>query len=467
MSRAKYRKAEADNYEVRWFCTARHIVSVLGYSFAVSVPALLISAAYFGNPVTWLLSFSVEDGWCNAATEGIGRHCFGDFQFNRLVLNQASVWRNQYQVNVPYLPVGLWPNWLSDAIGDIGMGVRGSLIVYLALLAIALITPAAWAAWRLRVQFPPGIILATTGFMTLPFFVVLDRGNNLGFAVPPLLGFFIGLRNGPRWLSPACFVVASLLRPQYAVICLAFLVVNRSRDAVLSVLGFLISIPISFVLWSGLDWQHSMAGWFDDFTSFSDGQSPLAGYPTNLSASRTLVVAARSLNLFSSGAGDTAATYVSTHATAIGLLVVAVSALSILIGRRRSSILVCTTLLLAVSILAPGVVYPYYLQAALVLVALVLVWSSDSTDAKSSSSTSEEIADLPLAWRVSLIATLVVSLVPIPFAFSDGYQSIGLVFSGPMWFVLWLLSVIQVISTSGLPRSDSRSNADFVESVVR
>lgn len=40
---------------------------------------LMLLASYHGSKLTELVSFVVNDGWCDISREGVGQHCFGDF----------------------------------------------------------------------------------------------------------------------------------------------------------------------------------------------------------------------------------------------------------------------------------------------------------------------------------------------------------------------------------------------------
>ncbi|MBU3701571.1 MAG: hypothetical protein FGM58_05945, partial [Acidimicrobiia bacterium] len=215
----------------------RITLSLLGYCFAVAVPAVIMSAAYFGNPVSWMISWLVrEDFLCDAPTQGIGSHCFGDFYAVRAVLLEPSAWDNRIG-GIPYLPVAMWPNVLARKLEMLGLGTRGSLVFFLVLVVTAVLVPAIWAAWKLRHRFPPGVVFALAGGMTLPVFSIFDRANVTGFVVPLILAFIVTLRRGPAWVAPVALIGIVMIRPQFLALGALLLVVGRWRHLLYAIEG--------------------------------------------------------------------------------------------------------------------------------------------------------------------------------------------------------------------------------------
>lgn len=437
----------------------------MGYAFGLAVPALIVSASYFGNSVGWMLSFLVSDGWCEAPTQGIGIHCFGDFQFNRVVLADESIWNNRYGERIPYLPVAMWPSVAAHWLERLGLGVRGSLIVFLAVLGIAVLTPSIWAAWRLRGKYPAGMVVALAGGMSLPFFIVMDRGNNVGFAVPALLAFFLGLRRGPRWVSPVCFVIAVLLRPQFIVVGLAFLLVRRWRDACYSLVGVTLAIPISFVIWGRSKWFHFMSDWFHNFSTYDQYQSLSKDFPVNLSAARTLVIISKPLNWLDGELGDRVGRFIAAHTSMISVSVVLLVTIAVLYYRDRLPFLVGVVLLLSTSILFPPVEYPYYLVIAPLLMVFFLVPSAFVE--RSVDQDNLVPHRLRGIWLFTLGMTFVLSMVPVPYAVLKGHQSVGLELAGPAWFGLWLFTLFTLLVGGGIPSGGVRTNGRTRSAITR
>jgi hypothetical protein len=54
------------------------LVALFAWLWVLAALAAL-AGSYWGVSFSYALSFAVEDGWCDTSTDGIGRHCFGDF----------------------------------------------------------------------------------------------------------------------------------------------------------------------------------------------------------------------------------------------------------------------------------------------------------------------------------------------------------------------------------------------------
>lgn len=419
------------------------LLSILGYCFAVALPATIVSASYFGNSVSSLLVYRAADGWCDAGSEGIGVHCFGDFHVIRLALADPSVWDNRLQQPIPYPPVAMWPNVLADWADRIGLGVRGSMLLFLLALAVAALTPAAWAAWRLRRRFPSGVVVALVGAMTLPVFVVLDRGNNMAFALPPLLGYLIGLRWSTgvhRWIAPVCLVIVIMLRPQFVVVGLLLLVVGRWRDLILAGAASGLAMVGSFIVWDSRRWTSHLSEWFHNIGSFDQYQSLRTVYPSNISAPRSLVMLSESLNGFGGSLGDDVGDFVIQHTKLVTFLMLGITGALFVLSRTRLPIGPAIVIALTAAVIAPGVQHPYYLTIAL-LIAVVFLVPDAFHGLQGSRARFLPTRAGPL-WICLVLVALVVSLVPVPFAAGPGRPSIGVELAGPLWLLVWSASIV-------------------------
>ncbi len=420
------------------------LLTVLGFGFAIALPAVIVSSSYFGHSVSYFLSYDVDDGWCNAATQGVGAHCFGDFQFVRLPLEDHSIWLTEpNHVNFPYLPTALVVNVAAFWLQELGLGVRGSLIFYLTILAASVLTPSIWVATRVRKQFPAGVIVSFFGAMTLPFFTVLDRGNSMGFAVAPLLGFFVGLRRGPRWFAPACLVVAVMFRPQFAILGLAFLVVGRWRDIIFSALGFLAIAATTFLVWPYGGPPGDFAWWRRSLEAFEGSASPTSFFPVNLSAARSVVLVLQPIKRLSPDLHSSLVAWVVAYRTLISLVVVGVVAVLFVWLRDRMPIIAAAVLLLVSAFIAPAVQFGYNLTLVLVLTALIAVPSGLFRVGEQSTSLFPRTLRRP--WFVVVLLSILISLVPIPFARAPGHQSIGLEMAGPLWLLVWCFTIVCLV----------------------
>ena len=249
---------------------------------AAAVPLWWILVGYFAQAPTENISFSRVDGWCDPGTQGIGVHCFGDFQPPRQLLDAPSVWAGD-GISGGYTPVGLTPHVIAQGLEAAGLGVRGSLVVFLVAMALAMSLPAVFTAFRgasgTRGPLPLLLFFAAAA----PALITPDRGNSAGFPIPFMLLFAIYAGRNPRWVAIASIIVAAGIRPQFVLLAVGLLAFRRTKDALLAVAGATSATAISFLLWPG-DRAGNIQAWWSHITTYSESVGPNAP-KTNLSAS--------------------------------------------------------------------------------------------------------------------------------------------------------------------------------------
>jgi hypothetical protein len=194
---------------------------VAGYLFAI-VGGLYVSS-YFQKSLISVLSFNVEDGHCTALTQGVGAHCFGDFYYPLLFINQDNPWSTG---SIPYPPISLVIfkpfAFLVETFPDSQYG----LFVYLGFLILTMITIPIHLIVTKRIDITYSIVAGMLILSSTPMIVALDRGNVIVICLP-LLYFFLhyeSQNNSKR--SFIFWTTLVLIKPQFALLGLVFL-----RDA--------------------------------------------------------------------------------------------------------------------------------------------------------------------------------------------------------------------------------------------
>jgi hypothetical protein len=414
------------------------LLSFISIGLGISLPLSVVSSMYWGNPVSRYLSFNVQDGFCNPKTEGVGQHCFGDFQFPRVLLSENSVWKNSFGIPHPYTPTAMWPHSFFHWLENLALGIRGSLFLYLFLLFLSLITPAIWLAKRLKNTIPFGITTSIFGIACLPVFIVLDRGNSMGFAIPGILLFLLFLSSGPRWCSPLSLIFITSIRPQFIIFGLLMLTVKRTRDFWMALTGLFFLSVFSFVTWSGNP-ARDFKDWFEALKGFDNTLALTSRFPANLSISRTAHIVTGFLDkspLINIGGPDS----LITNTSLLTFFVLATTAGLLVFLRNQIPMYVAVVLATSTIIIASAISYPYYLVLA-IFPAIFLVDPSAISNASRVFPVS-----LQRTWIWALTITISFSLVPIPFALKPDGPSIGIELAGVLWFCVWFLSVITIIS---------------------
>ena len=338
---------------------------------AVAFPLWWVLVGYFRRLPTENISFLAADGWCKPATEGIGVHCFGDFQLPRILLDAPSVWDNGGLV-VAYSPTGLVPNLGAKWLEGVGLGVRGSLIVFLVALGAAMVIPALLAAIKgapgIRGPLPLLLFFAAAA----PVLIALDRGNSVGFAVPFILLFALYAGRDPRWVAPVAIVAAAAVRPQFILLAVGLLAFRRTRDALAAVGGAIALTGLSFLIWPGSPVDNVRA-WWANISGYAGTTSPGRDI-NNASAARGVSIFGNILEKgpsFIGSVGHAIQDFTVAHPSIPGnaLLIGCIVAFVL----RRGSIPrpIAIIISIALQVLVPGLSFSYYLVFAVVVAVLI------------------------------------------------------------------------------------------------
>ncbi|MCG2798745.1 MAG: glycosyltransferase 87 family protein [Cellulomonas sp.] len=347
--------------------------------FAVPLSGLAMvstsfASSYGGIAPTELLSYVVDDMWCDTSTQAIGLHCFGDYALVDDLFGTGDPWHSALSGNASW-PAAAWlPAILAYRLGAlIGVGWVGGLL-FSVVSILAMLSPAWWATRHCAVWIRASA-LTLGGAATAPFIATIDRGNPVGLTVPLLL--WAGVAYGRRqWVALTCAVVgASLLKPQMIVLLLLPLLHRRYRcvvlggaaSAALTVAGFL-AFPRAFP-GNALAWVHEIVNRTGDYQPLNQV------YPYNIGIGRSFLTL-----LDVTGVGTLIGA--DHRQTAIGVLTIAgpsllvaaagIGALALWRGRSRLGTGQSFALALLVCLYTSSTVYLYYLVVLLVALALLV-----------------------------------------------------------------------------------------------
>ena len=372
----------------------RDTLSLLAVGLALSALASWVASSYFAVDVPGSVIWPGADGYCDVESEAVGVHCFSDLaQFLSLGATTDPEGSNPFIRNYP--PLNRLGFFVFQVVA-VSTTQLLSVALYVGLSALCLLVPALWVV-RHRSWPEKALIVSLIGVATFPFLATIDRGNNIAFAVPLILGFVLALQRQRHGLAIAAVVIGSQIKPQIGLLVVGFLVVRRYKDfilaVVLSVGVFLASFAIFWVLPGGL----SPLQEFKDFvlyTRFYDQYLPLTQtYPLNISFVHLL-------GLLWEGVGLGTATTEVLQWVVYG--VVGASLLAIVWRGARLGTAVWFPALLMGIFLTPNPVFAYYLVGASIVVAFFFRQPFV-----------RQIARAPRVVRWLLIAAVVTSLVPL------------------------------------------------------
>ena len=90
------------------------LLTILTILVGISFLAILVLGSYFDQPITQALSYEVDDLNCDTAVQGIGRHCFSDYQLPNIYLDEPNLWEE-----MQYSPTALIPHILANETSKI------------------------------------------------------------------------------------------------------------------------------------------------------------------------------------------------------------------------------------------------------------------------------------------------------------------------------------------------------------
>jgi hypothetical protein len=211
-------------------------VYVSGYLFAI-LGGVYVSS-YFQKSLISVLSFNVDDGHCTAQTQGVGAHCFGDFYYPLLFINQDNPWSTS---PIPYPPLGLIIFKPFAFLVETFPNSQFGLFAYLGFLILTVSTIPIHLFVTKKIDITNSIVAGMLILSSTPMIVALDRGNVIVICLP-LLYFFLhyeSQNNAKR--SFILWITLVLIKPQFALLGLVFLRDANMRGALKrAVLGFAI-----------------------------------------------------------------------------------------------------------------------------------------------------------------------------------------------------------------------------------
>ncbi len=406
------------------------LLTILTILVGISFLAILVLGSYFDQPITQALSFDIRDGQCDPSTQGVGVHCFGDYQDIRKQLELTIIWDGTRN---PYPPSGLLANVVVKPFEN-HFGIRNSLFVYTALLFLAVASPAIYSAWTNKNKQSLILRFIFLTSFAQPLISTLDRGNGSGFAVPFLTFYAFKLDRNPNWYATLAVAGAASVRPQFILLAIGLLVFGQIKHFFISVIVSISIILIPFILWPG-NIRTNLTMWFSNITSYSSvAKTDVADkYPVNLSM-RSAVDHIDSWlnNSFSNWLQDY---YASISIIILSLIIVALFACWR--TNTKSEVIIIS---LSLPCLIPETSFVYYSIFTVVLGSLVL--TDPNFFQKPVPDTMDNTSKSKSFYQWFIVSAIAISLAPIPFVFEVGRNSIALEYFGFIWSVVlcWTLA---------------------------
>lgn len=393
------------------------LVRILSIFFALSFASILMIGSYYDQPITQALSYEVDDLNCEPKTQGLGRHCFSDFQLPNVLLNEPEVWDE-----MQYSPTALVPHIIANESSKL-IGDRSALTLYLVLLSTALLIPAVLVSLSARSINDRILPLLLMGMGSIPFIFTVDRGNSIGFAVPFLLVFACRLRAKSDWTVVAAIILASSLRPQFVLLVIGLIAFRQYKNVLLVALGSILINITPFIFIRG-DRSENISNWLRNISDYRNYSSLSEIYPVKLSLVQAVY------NIFDFVNFSVGERFVTQHASEISIVTLVVIVCVVLVFQKNTTGPIAVILSLILPTLLISSSFGYYSVFVLVVAALICI--------------RHEFDDQSRRWRWTLVSATALTMAPFPFVIEVGRNSFLLEQFGLIWAFVLIVTLFEL-----------------------
>jgi hypothetical protein len=306
-----------------------------------------------------VLSFRVEDGWCEPTTQGIGSHCFGDFYYSLRFISRDNPWNLEANPYPPFALMIFKPfEFLASQFPNNNYGLIAYLVFLFAMLSIVPLILVANKSISMRT----GLLAFALIISSAPALVALDRGNVIIFCFPFLCFFFLNILRGNDRKALLFLTFVVLVKPQSIILGILFF---RKRDFLSGIKRNALIVAffcLAFLVY-GFNTLEVFSSYARQIISFQTYSTPGSFSPINISISN-------SLQLFSEQVLGITIYHQLLTLTAIVILIIGASYIYFNFNSNRIQCVIIATIL---SITFPSVSFHYYLIYVLALSVTVLL----------------------------------------------------------------------------------------------
>lgn len=341
---------------------------------AVSAMTAFVLTQYYGIDVLSSLLHEPYDCMADWPTR-TGRHCFSDYAMPVGIGMRPNPW-DPYPVFFPpdfkpvlnnYTAAAMLPQMFFGVLGSWLGAPKLGLVGYEIVLAIAVLSPAVWAA-RGAQGLERIVVCLACGFAAIPAWLVLDRGNSVGLMAPIALVFLISLCRCRWGLVTVMVILASLVKPQFALIGLVLLAARQWRWGGVAVVGGVLSNLAAYVLWPR-DFPQTIMQSVHNVFGYSTFRGSLTA--ENVSFSKGLLTIPDGIAARHAG-GVVPEGFLAGPRSLLGYVILVLVVVCVMALGRRIPPAMAGIVLLATASLFLAVSYNYYLVFVLAVAALVV-----------------------------------------------------------------------------------------------
>ena len=321
------------------------------YMIASTLNFFIIS--YFNFKPSSVLSFRVEDGWCDPDTQGIGSHCFGDFYYTLRFISRVNPW--SLEAN-PYPPFALMIFKPFEFLASQFPANNYGLIAYLVfLLVMLLITPIILVVNK-SISKSTGLLACVLIISSAPSLVALDRGNIVILCFPFLCFFFLNIFSGNDWKALLFLTFVVLIKPQSILLGILFLRKGELLSGLKKIALSVTILCLTFLIY-GFNALAVFSSFVKQIMNFQTYSISGSFSPINISISN-------SVQLFSE---QILGITVHRHLLTLTATIILIAGLCYVYTKFDSAKIQCIIIATVITITFPSVSFHYYLIYILAL----------------------------------------------------------------------------------------------------
>jgi len=394
-----------------------------------------VAGSYLGIDIYSSRSFLSSDGWCEASSQGLGSHCWGDYYYPIfLVFSQPNPWLEYAN---PYPAASLIPFMVTHSFGEITGMANAGLAVFLGTMTL-LIGLSVWAATKGMGIEPRLILFATLTLFSPPLIATLDRANSVGFIIPLLVWLYSAVRNQSENQGLLAIVLLTVIKPHFAVLLFLYLLRGNFKALIKGVLlGGTIHV-LAFLVVAGERFPINIYDWLARLVSYQEYSSVESGWPQNISFAQSLYSVAQ---LFQGEQNSKMILdFISTNQGLIGPIVLLT--VFLIVTTFRSSLTDVQVAIILTSLIVMTSSTTYYYYAIFAIPALLAVTQVKRECVGMNAYLDSENTTTSKEINLILWAALVLTLIQLPLYQLDSNEDIIVTSAnlvGGIWIIAYIL----------------------------
>jgi hypothetical protein len=430
------------------FVAKTPIVAVLLPIQGVSLFMWWVAGSYLGFDIFASRSYWSSDDLCNPNTQGLGVHCWSDYYALAIALESGNPYFMGDDVTL-YPAAALVPfmffKWLTDLTGVAWLG----LVAYL-LFMTGMISYSVWVATNRQSFEKRVLIFSTLVLLSPPVLTMLDRGNSVGLLIPALIWLFASIRNHKSTQTVISLALLSLIKPQYGILALAFILAGRGKEGSRALgLGLTLNILPFLVFWPR-EFPNNLYIWATTFINYQEYGSITGFWPQNISFSQAIYMLFYSLHVATGGQLQPALNVIESNQGLWGFLVLLLVIALVFLLRKKLTITQVSIIVVSAISMTSAISYYYY---AVVAIPFLLILHKESkpilvSDKAFSTNDSQDLRNRRINIALWLASVLTLVQLPILIAQESVYTITTAPFIGGVWITCYLYILYVLVRSS-------------------